>query len=65
MQKQMYSYFNKTPLKFKCGFRKNYSAQQHLIAMVEKLQQSFSKGDTDAPLLTDMQEAFDILPHDF
>lgn len=54
MQKQMYSYFNKTPLKFKFGFRKNYSVQQYLIAMVKKLQQSFNKGDTDAPLLTEM-----------
>ena len=54
MQKQMYSHFNKTPSKFTCGFRKSYSAQQHLIAMVEKLRQSFNKGDTDASLLTDM-----------
>ena len=46
IHKQM-PYFDKIFSKYQCSFRKNYSAQQHLIAMIGKLRQ-FSDIVTEA-----------------
>ena len=46
------------------GFRKNHSAQQCLIIMIEKLRQSLDNGGASAALLTDFSKTFDCLPHD-
>ena len=42
---------------FQCGFRKKYSIQHALIAMMEK---AFDKGATFSPLSTDLSKAFDL-----
>ena len=37
-----------------CGFRKNYTTQHALIAMIEKLRKIHDKGGTFGGLLTDL-----------
>ena len=50
--------------KFQCGFRKGYSAQHCLLAMIEKWKTVVENGDAFAALLTDLSKAFDCIPHD-
>ena len=50
--------------KFQCGFRKGYSAQHCLLAMIEKWKTAVENGDAFAALLTDLSKAFDCIPHD-
>ena len=59
----MYPYFDKILSKFQCGFRKNCSAQQCLIPMIEKLRQSLNKDNASAAFLIDLSKPFDCLPH--
>ena len=56
----MENYFSK----FQCGFRKGYSTQQCLIALVEKWKSATDKGKSFGALLTDLSKAFDCLPHE-
>ena len=49
---------------FHCGFRKKYSTQHALIAMIEKVRKIFDKGGTSGALLTDLSKAFDCMTHD-
>ena len=47
-----------------CGYRKGYSVQHALIALLEKLRLSLdSKGYGEA-ILMDLSKAFDTLNHD-
>ena len=39
--------------KFQCGFRKGYSPQQCLIALIEKWKSATDKGEYFGALLTD------------
>ena len=64
MHDQLSSYFDKLLSKFQFGFRKGFSTQQCLIAMIEKLRKSLDNGGASAALLTDLSKAFDCLPHD-
>ena len=61
---QIEEYMDKILSKFQCGFRKGFSAQQCLIAMIEKIKKSLDKGGYFSALLTDLSKAFDCLPHD-
>ena len=54
----MENYFSK----FQCGFRKGYSTQQCLIALIEKWKSATDKGKSFGALLTDLSKAFDCLP---
>ena len=49
---------------FQCGFRKKYSTQHALIAMIEKARKILDKGETFGALLTDLSKAFDCMTHD-
>ena len=49
---------------FQCGFRKKYSTQHVLIAMIEKVRKIFDKGGTFGALLKDLSKAFDCMTHD-
>ena len=50
--------------KFQCGFRKGYSTQQCLIALIEKWKSATDKGKSFGALLIDLSKAFDCLPHE-
>ena len=39
--------------KFQCGFRKGYSTQERLIALIEKWKSATDKGKSFGALLTD------------
>ena len=49
--------------KYPCGFRKEFSAQDCLIAMIEKWHGSLDSGGQAAAALTDLLEAFDCIDH--
>ena len=48
-----------------CDFRKKYSPQHSLIAMIEKARKILDKNGTFGALLTDFSKAFDCMTHDF
>ena len=48
---------------FQCGFRKKYSTQHALIAMIEKARKILDEGGTFGALLTDLSKAFDCITH--
>ena len=45
-------------------FRKGYSTQHCLLAMLEKWKSAVDKGKSFGALLTDLSKAFDCLPHE-
>ena len=51
-------------LKHQCGFRKGYSTQQCLLAMLEKWRSAVDNKKTFGVLLTDLSKAFDCLSHE-
>ena len=51
--------------KYQCWFRKGYSAQHCLLAMLEKWENAVDKGKIFGALLTNLSKAFDSLSHDF
>ena len=59
MQSQIYPYLNKIFSKYQCDFRKGFSAQHCLIAMIEKWRQSLDSGEQAAVALADLLKAFD------
>ena len=64
MFKQIGYFMEKFFSKFQCGFRKGYSTQQCLIALIEKWKSATDKGKSFGALLTDLSKAFDCLPHE-
>ena len=64
MFKQISEYFEPILSKFQCGFRKGYSAQHCLLAMLEKWKSAVDNKRNFGALLTDLSKAFDCLPHD-
>ena len=48
--------------KYQCGFRKGFSAQHCLLAVLEKWKNAVDKGKVFGALLTDLSKAFDCLP---
>ena len=61
---QIYEYIDIISSKVQCGFRKGFSRQYSLIAMIEKRRKNMDKGKLCAELLTDLSKAFDCIVHD-
>ena len=47
-----------------CGYRKGYSAQHALVALIEKWKTSLDKKGYAGAVLIDLSKAFDCLNHD-
>ena len=58
---QMSSFFDNFLSKQQCGFRKGYSTQQCLLALLEKWKPAVDSGQMFRALLTDLSKAFDCL----
>ena len=63
IDRQISEYFETVLSKFKCGFRKRYSFQDCLLAMVENYIKLLDQGNEYDALLTDVSKAFDCLSH--
>ena len=64
MFKEMSQFFDKIFSKYQCGFRKGFSTQQCLLAMLEKWKRSIDNGKSFGALLTDLSKACDCLDHE-
>ena len=64
MFKQMSEFFEPILSKYQCGFRKGFSAQHCLLAMLEKWKSAVDNKKTFGALLTDLSKAFDCPSHD-
>ena len=64
MFKQISEFFENIFSKSQCGFRKDHSTQQCLLAMLEKWKRSVDSGKAFGALLTDLSKAFDCLDHE-
>ena len=60
---QIATYFEKIFHKYQHGFRKDYSAQYCLLAMIEKWSKVVNDDDIFGAPLTDLSKAFDFTPH--
>ena len=60
---QLYDYFDKILLPSQCGFRKEYSSQHCLLALLKNFKKSVDDGNEFGALLTDLSEAFDCIGH--
>lgn len=64
LYKQIEAFFQPIFNKQQCGFRRGFSTQQCLIAMIEKCKKSLDNKGSYAALLTDLSKAFDCINHD-
>ena len=62
--KKIETYMGSFFSKFPCGFRKSYSTQQYVLALIEKWKSVVDKGKSFGTLLTDLSKAFACLPHE-
>ena len=62
-EKLMYEHFNSILLPKQCVFRKGYSTQHCLMAMLEKFKESRDKGEEFGAFFTDLSKAFDCIDH--
>ena len=60
----MSEYFESILSKYQCGFRKGFSPQHCLLAMLEKWKFAVDIKKNFGELLTDLSKAFDCLTHD-
>ena len=60
----MSSFFCDISSKYQYGFRKGFSTQQCLLALLQKWKRSIDRGKVFGALLTDLSKAFDCLNHD-
>ena len=60
----MSEYFETLLSKLQCGFRKEFSAQHCLLAILEKWKSAVDSKRTFSAFLTDLSKAFDCLSHD-
>lgn len=51
--------------KYQCGIHKGFSAQQCLVAMLEKWKQAVNKGKAFEAFATNLSKEFDCLGHKF
>ena len=63
--KQISSFFNNIFSKYQYGFRKGFSTQKCLLALLEKWMGSIDRGKVFGAILRDLFKAFDCLNHDF
>ena len=61
---QLFNFMDQFLSKYQCGFRKGYSTQYCLLAMLEKWKSAVDKGKSFGALLTDLSKAFDCLSHE-
>ena len=64
LYKQITTFIEPLLSKYQCGFRKGFSAQHCLLAMLEKWKNAVDKGKVFGALLTDISKAFDCSPHE-
>ena len=64
MFSQINSYMNPKLSMYLCGFRKNMSAQNCLLVMLEKFRSCLDNKGSCGVLLTDLSKAFDCLNHE-
>ena len=64
MYKDIDTYVGQFLSPYLCGFRKGFSTQYSLMAMVEKWKKALDKNERAAALLTDLSKAFDCLNHE-
>ena len=57
-------FFDEIFSKYQYGFRKGFSTQQCLLALLEKWKGSIDRGKVFGALLTDLSKGFDYLNHD-
>ena len=60
----MSAYFDEIFSKYQYGFRKGYSTQQCLLALLAKWKTAIDKGKVFGALLIDLSKAFDCLNHE-
>ena len=60
----MSSFFDDIFSKYQYGFRKGFSTQQCLLALLEKWKRSIDRSKVFGALLTDLSKAFNCLNHD-
>ena len=60
---QMSNFFDNFLSKQQCGFRKGYSTQQCLLALLEKWRRAVDDGQMFGALLIDLFKAFYCLDH--
>ena len=61
---QMTKFFENIFFRYQYGFRKGFSRQQCVLAMLEKWKRSIDKSKTFGTLLTDLSKAFDCLDNE-
>ena len=64
MFEQMSQFFENIFPKYQCGFWKDFSTQQCLLAMLEKWKRTVDNSKMFGALLTDLSKAFDCLDHE-
>ena len=62
--RQLYSFMLEFLSKYQCGFRKGYSTQHCLLAMLEKWKSAVDKRKSFGALLTVLPKTFDSLSHE-
>ena len=62
--RQLYSFMLEFLSKYRCGFRKGYTTQHCLLAMLEKWKSAVDEGKSFGELLTNLSKAFDCLSHE-
>ena len=60
----MSHFFENILSKYQCGFRKGFSTQHCLLAMLEKWKRSVDNDKAFGALQTDLSKAFDCLDHE-
>lgn len=64
LDKQIPELFENILSKYQTGFWKEFSAQNCLVAMVDKIRKILDHGGKYAALFTDLSKAFDCHPRD-
>ena len=60
----MSHFFENILSKYQCSFRKGFSTQHCLLAMLEKWKRSLDNGKAFGALVTDLSKVFDCLDHE-
>ena len=60
----MSHFFENMLSKYQCSFRKGFSTQHCLLAMLQKWKRSLDNGKAFGALVTDLSKVFDCLDHE-